>query len=110
MNNQDKKIKQQSKVIGWERINAGLRIMIIMILIAILFSITYYKFGYEDPDDSKLMSYLNGQNVNITCKQALYYYAENKLQIFNESQREENLQKFNITNWDVILKKALNSS
>lgn len=55
-----------------------LRLISIVILLAIGISILYFRFGYVDPDDSMIIDKIGR---NITCKEALLYYAEREWQI-----------------------------
>lgn len=64
----------------WIKINVVLRIVMILILLGIGSLIIYYKFGYVDPDDSAIITLIGD---NITCKEALYYYAEKELKVFD---------------------------
>ena len=82
----------------WIKLNVILRVILIVIMLWVLGQVVYYHYGYSDPDDQLLIDKVGN---NITCKQALYYYAEKELGIFNNTNREENLKKFNISDWEI---------
>lgn len=87
--------------IKWQKRNFWVRIILIGILIYIAGYVIYYHYGYVDPDDQVLYDALS--NKTITCKQALYYFAENELGIYNRNTRKENLDTLNISDWNILL-------
>jgi hypothetical protein len=85
--------------IKWQKRNFYVRIVLIGILLYIAGYVMYYHYGYEDPDMQILYSEIT--NTTITCKQALYYFAENELKIYNTKNRTDTLQRLNISNWNI---------
>lgn len=78
----------------WIKLNVYLRIGVLIILVLIGMFVIYHKYGYVNPDDSKLFDSLG--NEIITCREALYYYAENELDIY-EGKSNINPNEINIT-------------
>lgn len=57
-----------------------LRILTIILLLLLLGLVLYFKIGYTDPDDSKLV-YMSGHiSGEITCREALMYYYEQEIE------------------------------
>lgn len=80
-------------LISLEKRNFWIRLGILLILLVIAVAVIFFKYGYTDPDDSALFDRL-GTKI-ISCKDALYYYAEKELKIFNESKQIVNLSSYN---------------
>lgn len=72
--------------------NFYLRIVLIVIMFVIAMSVLYFRFGYNDPDDSALFNQM-GDKV-IDCKTALYYYAEKELHM--ELQPKKDLSNYTL--------------
>ena len=65
---------------SWLKLNSILRILGIIILLLILVSILYFRYG--TPQNLEDMQLLNSTGSKITdCREALIYYAESKMVI-----------------------------
>ena len=69
---------------SWIKLNVYLRIIMIALMLLIIISIIYFRFGYTDPDDSQLKYDLGNITKTITCRDALYYYADKELHIYEK--------------------------
>lgn len=85
--------------IKWLKRNFWVRIILIGILIFIAGYVVYFHYGYLDPDMQTLHNEMTNQT--ITCKQALYYFAENEMHIYDKDNRTQNLQRLNISDWNI---------
>lgn len=82
--------------------NVYLRIIVIVILLWIAIQIVYNRFGYQDPDDSWITYDLGNLTLKVTCKDALYYYADKEWHIYEKKNisykyPEIDLSKFNLS-------------
>jgi hypothetical protein len=62
-------------LIKLERRNFYLRLTIILVLILIALLVVYFRYGYTDPDDVGIIDKIGR---NVSCREALNYYAEHK--------------------------------
>jgi hypothetical protein len=86
----------------WIRMNGVLRFIMIIVLIWIGIQILYNKFGYEDPDDSQISYDLGNLTLTVTCRDALYYYADKEWHIYERKNisykyPEINISKLNLS-------------
>jgi hypothetical protein len=80
----------------WEKRNFKIRIILIILLLLIGGYVIKNKYGTPPSlADSKLLDALG--NPIIDCRGALIYYAENKLNIINESEKNKLYAQFNIS-------------
>lgn len=78
----------------WVKLNVALRFIMLGVLVWVGLQVLWYHYGYQDPDDSKLIDKIGR---NVTCKQAFFYYAENALGLWNASSRDRELKIYNVS-------------
>lgn len=79
----------------WIKVNVGLRVLIIIILLFIASAIVYYRFGVPpNLGDQQLKDALG--NKITDCRTALVYYAENALTMPSEK-ADAIKERFNLT-------------
>ena len=92
------KMDNSDYLIKLEKRNMILRIISIVILLAIGISILYFRYGYLDPDDSMIIDKIGR---NVTCKQALLYYAENEWGLNLESNTTIPIKQLDFSNFSI---------
>lgn len=65
----------------WIRLGVYVRIALIALMLLIGIEMLYFKFGYVNPDDAKMTYDLGNITREVTCRDALYYYADKEWHI-----------------------------
>lgn len=85
----------------WIRLNVFLRVIVMAILVIIGIEIFYFKYGYVDPDDTKMKYDLGNITRSITCRDALYYYADKEWHIYDKKNISYKYQELILDNFNI---------